>query len=55
MTSDDEDDEFDYDEFVEREFGTPLRSKDVPLVWQIVAIGLVLLLVFATWITLVSL
>ena len=48
MGYDDEDDnEFDYDEFIEREFGTPLRSRSVPLHWQIVAIGLVAIFVLA--------
>ena len=57
MSDDDEedDDDFDYDEFVQREFGRPLRSKSVALHWQIVAVSLVLLLVFATWVTLASL
>jgi len=43
MSYDDDDDDFDYDDFVEREFGTPLRSKQTRLRWQIVAIGLVIL------------
>ena len=48
MTYDeDEDDDFDYEEFVEREFGNPIRSKGVPLGWQIVAISLVAFFAFA--------
>lgn len=49
---DEEDDDFDYEEFVEREFGNPMRSKSVPLHWQIVAIGLVLFFALSTWIAL---
>ena len=49
MSYDDEDDDFDYEDFVEREFGTPLRSKTTPLHWQVVAIGLVILFVFSFW------
>lgn len=49
---DDEDDDFDYDEFVEREFGTQLRSKSVPLHWQIVAISLLICFAFYTWMAL---
>ena len=53
MSDDEEDDDdFDYHEFVEREFGTPLRTKSVPVHWQIVAIGLVALFAVATWISL---
>lgn len=48
---DDEDDDFDYDEFVEREFGTPLRSKSTPLRWQIVAIVLVAFFALTFWMT----
>ena len=48
----DEDDDFDYDEFVEREFGTQLRSKSVPLHWQLVAIGLVVFFALTTWMAL---
>jgi len=48
---DDEDDDFDYDDFVEREFGTQLRSKDTPLHWQFVAIGLVILFLLAFWVS----
>lgn len=49
---DDNDDDFDYDEFVEREFGTQRRSKSVPLVWQFVAMGLVAFFVFTSWMAL---
>ncbi len=55
MSYDDDDDDFDYDEFVEREFGRPLRSKSTPLHWQIVAIVLVIVfflsfvLALGTW------
>ncbi|QDV41204.1 hypothetical protein Enr13x_10420 [Stieleria neptunia] len=49
---DEEDEEFDYDEFVEREFGTPLRSKSTPLHWQLVAIGLLVLFALYTWMSL---
>ena len=52
MSYDDEDDDFDYDEFVEREFGTPLRSKSTPLHWQLVAIGLLILFALFTWMSL---
>ena len=52
MSYDDEDDEFDYDEFVEREFGTQLRSKSVPVHWQAVAIVLVVLFVLSIWVSL---
>jgi hypothetical protein len=48
----DEDDDFDYDEFVEREFGTTSRSKSVPLHWQLVAIGLVVFIALSTWMAL---
>lgn len=47
---DEDEDDFDYDEFVEREFGTQLRSKSVPLHWQIVAVGLVALFALGTWV-----
>lgn len=42
----DEDDDFDYDEFVDREFGHQLRSRSTPVVWQIVAICLVIAFLF---------
>ncbi len=49
MYDEDEDDDFDYDEFVDREFGNQLRSRSTPVVWQIVAICLVVVfLVFLT-------
>ena len=48
---DDEDDDFDYEEFVEREFGTPLRSRGIPLGWQIVAIALVAFFALTFWMT----
>ncbi|MEM6473808.1 MAG: hypothetical protein AAF802_29895 [Planctomycetota bacterium] len=51
----DEGEEFDYDEFVEREFGRPLRSKSTPFHWQIVAILLVLIPLLTTLLILVSL
>ncbi|MCO8122640.1 hypothetical protein NHH03_12910 [Stieleria sp. TO1_6] len=49
MSYDDEDDDFDYDDFVDREFGQPLRSRSVPLHWQIVAMGLVALFLIFAW------
>lgn len=49
MSYDDEDDDFDYDDFVEREFGSPRRSKDTPLHWQIVAMSLLVLFVLSIW------
>lgn len=48
----DDDDDFDYDDFVDREFGTPGRSKSTPLHWQLVAMGLVALFVFMFWMSL---
>jgi hypothetical protein len=51
MGYDDEDDDFDYDEFVEREFGSPMRDKSVPLHWQVVAMVLVVAFVFSLWVT----
>lgn len=51
---DGDEDGFDYDEFVEREFGSPLRSKSTPLHWQLVAIGLLFLSAIATLFTLLS-
>ena len=47
MSYDDDEDDFDYDEFIEREFGNPMRSKDTPWHWQAVAIGLVILFVLS--------
>ena len=52
MSYDDDEEDFDYEEFVEREFGTQVRSKNVPLHWQIVAMALVLLFVLSFWISL---
>ncbi len=52
MSYDDEDDDFDYDDFVAREFGGPRRARDIPAHWQWVAIGLVLLFVISFFLTL---
>jgi len=41
------DDGFDYDEFVQREFGSPVRPAGVKTIWWIVAIGLLVILVIA--------
>ncbi|MEO1619200.1 MAG: hypothetical protein AAFV88_25350 [Planctomycetota bacterium] len=43
-----ESEEFDYDEFIEGEFGTPLRSRSTPLIWQLVALGLLVLFAAGT-------
>lgn len=43
MGYDDEDDDFDYDEFIESEFGSPPRARSVRYRWQLVAMGLVAL------------
>lgn len=49
MYDEEEEEDFDYDEFVDREFGNPLRSRSTPVIWQIVAIGLaILFLVYLT-------
>lgn len=50
MSYDEDDDDFDYDDFVEREFGSPPRSKSVPYHWQLVAMGLVALFVLYYWV-----
>ncbi|MEO1529881.1 MAG: hypothetical protein AAFX06_31085 [Planctomycetota bacterium] len=55
MDYDDEDDfedDFDYDEFVEREFGSSPRAQSVPYHWQVVAMGLVALFFLSFWISL---
>ena len=45
MGYDEEDDDFDYDEFVEREFEEKHRATSVPIHWQVVAMGLVTLFI----------
>lgn len=43
------DDGFDYDEFIRREFGDPMKPPGIKTIWWIVAVGLLIILIVA-WI-----